>query len=83
MLELKTNFKGKYKESTTCPLCREEQDTTEHIFQCEQAKRIVSKVPKLEDLYSESKSEICMVNNFIKEVMAYRETIATIHQTSQ
>ena len=33
MTELKTNFKGKYKD-TLCPACGESEETTEHVIQC-------------------------------------------------
>ena len=40
MMELKTNFKGKY-EDTLCPACGEEEETTEHVIQCPKYQEIV------------------------------------------
>ena len=34
MLELKANFRGKYKNEL-CDLCEKEEDNTEHLFECE------------------------------------------------
>ena len=33
MIDLKDNYKHKYKE-TICPMCEREIDSTEHLFEC-------------------------------------------------
>ena len=40
MTDLKANFKGKYKD-LKCPACKQEDETTEHVIQCEEYKRII------------------------------------------
>ena len=40
MIDLKANFKGKYKD-TVCVACKTETETTEHVIRCEEYKRIV------------------------------------------
>ena len=40
MVELKANFKGKY-ESLICPACKIEDETTEHVIQCEEYRNII------------------------------------------
>jgi hypothetical protein len=40
MVDLKSNFKGKYKD-TVCPACGGPPETTEHVIACEEYKRIV------------------------------------------
>ena len=36
MIEVKCNYKNKFKDSTKCELCKKEDDTTEHmIFNCD------------------------------------------------
>ena len=39
MVELKANFKGKY-EDTTCAACRKAVETTEHVIECEEYRKI-------------------------------------------
>ena len=34
MLDIKMNFKNKYKSDLTCKICKEDEETLEHIFQC-------------------------------------------------
>ena len=34
MPDLKVNYKNKYKHDLTCRICRVEDETLEHIFQC-------------------------------------------------
>ena len=34
MLNLKVNYKNKYKHDLTCRICRVEDETLKHIFQC-------------------------------------------------
>ena len=38
MIEVKCNYKGKYKNDLTCPICKIENDTTEHLFDCKKLK---------------------------------------------
>ena len=40
MSELKSNFKGKYKD-TICPACEEKEETTEHVIQCKEYQRLI------------------------------------------
>ena len=39
MLEVKANFHGKYS-TDMCDLCEEEEDTTEHLFNCKELLKI-------------------------------------------
>ena len=39
MCELKSNFKGKYRDET-CPACGEEKETTKHVIRCEEYRRL-------------------------------------------
>ena len=34
MIDVKCNYKGKYKNDLICPVCKIENDTTEHLFEC-------------------------------------------------
>lgn len=39
MIELKSNFKGKY-DNTICPACEKEEETTEHVIRCKEYQRL-------------------------------------------
>ena len=39
MVEVKANFKGKYKD-TICPACKKENETTEHVIKCSEYKKL-------------------------------------------
>ena len=34
MLDIKMNFKNKYKSDLSCKICKEDGETLDHIFQC-------------------------------------------------
>ena len=40
MTELKANYRGKYTDAV-CPACQTEEETTEHVIQCAEYKRLV------------------------------------------
>ena len=40
MTELKANYRGKYTDAV-CPACQAEEETTEHVIQCPEYKRLV------------------------------------------
>ena len=40
MLPLKANYKNKFQGDVDCPLCGEEEDTTEHIFVCKTVRNV-------------------------------------------
>ena len=49
MLELKANFRGKYEEEK-CDLCLDEEDNTEHLFECPNLKRLLGHKLTVESL---------------------------------
>ena len=49
MTELKSNFKGKYKD-TICPACEEEEETTEHVIECKEYQRLIPQNGNEEDV---------------------------------
>ena len=51
MTELKSNFKGKYKDSM-CPACEKEEETTEHVIKCSEYQRLTQHTmnEKMEEL---------------------------------
>ena len=57
MTELKTNFKGKYTD-TLCPACGSNEETTEHVVECQEYKRLTN-----HSLDEEEKSVTDRMNN--------------------
>ena len=51
MLEVKVNFKNKYSD-LKCPICKESNDSQEHIFECEQILKKCNIVVDKHILYS-------------------------------
>ena len=41
MLDIKINYKRKYKNGLYCPFCSEYDETFEHIFQCNPGLRVL------------------------------------------
>ena len=75
MVECKMNFKGKY-EDTKCYVC-DQQETTEHLFQCEHYKQFTG--PQAEvvgELKMESKKwleKAARVMDIIQEIREQHE----------
>ena len=53
MTELNANFKGKYQE-LKCVACKEEEETTEHVIQCPEYKRLTGHSIEIEHSVEES-----------------------------
>ena len=70
MLELKCNYKGKYKDMT-CDLCRIEDEKTEHIFQCSSLRKLNAKELTVQELDNPSRE----VARFLMEVMALKKNL--------
>ena len=49
MVEPKSNDKNMYKEELKCSGCREEEETTEHLFKCEKYKELARHNLKIEE----------------------------------
>ena len=54
MFNVKNNFRNNYRQSDTlCPLCKMNEDSQEHLFQCEKIKEVVANTAtKYEDIFS-------------------------------
>ena len=67
MTELKANFKGKYEE-TECAACRKEMETTEHVIECEEYRKLTGhslRQPEWDSL--DWQKEACEVYEQIEE----------------
>ena len=53
MVKVKSNFKNLYGDNLICDLCKSSEDTTEHLFECEE----------LKEFNSESKKLLCIIKS--------------------
>jgi hypothetical protein len=68
MLDIKSNYQGKHSD-LSCPMCDSEQDTQQHLLQCEKLKtenEIVSKIQEYEDLFGTNLESKIMIIRLIK-----------------
>ena len=68
MLQLKANFRGRHADNI-CVLYQEEEDTTEHLFECKGLKKENKENWRLEDLQNPNRKLV----NFITLVMERKE----------
>ncbi len=75
MEEFKCNFKGRSIE-VDCPLCGEQKDTTEHVFECKTIKSMLGKIDLTsEDIEKEDIKTLKKVDRFFKQVMTIRKQL--------
>ena len=67
MLELKTNYKGSTKNET-CDLCKNERDTTEHLFSCTEIKKRVKNIPQIDSLYENKDDVYVELSEFLEKI---------------
>ena len=75
MIDVKMNYKGKYKDMK-CPVCKTEEDTTEHLFECNDLKDKVgdeSRTVSKEDITSENVTKLRILEKYIKKALKIRE----------
>ena len=73
MIEVKCNFKGKWKANLACPFCKIEQDTTEHVLRCNKLKEIVHDHEMTEeDIKTEEVEKLVMMANYVVESLKLR-----------
>ena len=76
MQEFKCNFKGKDKE-IECPLCKEEPDTTEHVFECKVIKRVLeTRETRCRDVESEDIKVLKKVSRLMGKAKEIREQLS-------
>ena len=68
MIEVKQNFKGIYKENTKCEICKQKDDTTEHLLECEYIKDLNNQLSP-ENIHSPDVEPATCVN----KIMSYGE----------
>ena len=89
MLELKSNYKGNTKNET-CDLCKNERDTTEHLFSCTEIKKCIKKIPQMDVLFKDKEDAYVEISEFLEKVCkiknidmakAVQENLKTINET--
>ena len=69
MLEVRANFEGQYDDKL-CPLCAEDQDSQQHLLQCEvllTPGTLVDQVPVYENIFVGTLDEKVSIARIIKE----------------
>ena len=72
MLELKCNYKGK-ENNEICDLCGDENDTTEHLFECRAVKKHVKNIPSILTLERDEDEAYEKLGKFMNEVCVYKK----------
>ena len=77
MIDVKNIYKGKYKNDLICPICKRENDTTEHLFQCTKVRTKMTYVYdneiNIEDLKSNDREKLQKLQKYAEEAMKLRE----------
>ena len=74
MLDLKANYRGKYKDSM-CTMCRSEEETTEHILNCKKVWKIAGQEMSVECVNEPNKK----LSDYIGLAMLMRDWLQRDH----
>ena len=79
MYNVKNNFRNNYKlTNILCPMCVAEDDTQEHLFQCQKVKELLpcdslNQGITYEDIFTNNCDKLLDVANLLKEVVKIRD----------
>ena len=76
IMKVRTNMvtvSENYGKKEKCPLCEQENDTTEHLLECEKGKQITGMQAKKEWIDSERTDELEKMARYVEEIMKIRE----------
>ena len=75
MIETKSNFKGNFRNGDyKCPLCKNENDETEHLYECQEIENVIDKKKTtIKSISSEKLTEQRRVMKYIENAMMLRE----------
>ena len=71
MIELSCNYKGESR-SEICGLCKDEKDTSEHIFVCREIRNSIDNIPDIDVLKNDSEQAYFELGEFVKKVYDLR-----------
>ena len=84
MLDIKANYKNKYKPNLQCSVCKKEIEDQNHIFEkCEKIHRENETRISKDDLYNEDIKEIRNTGNKIKEILRIIEEQVNSEKTKK
>ena len=69
MTELKCNYKNKNDTNIKCNLCKSENDTTEHLFTCNEIKKQIQNTPNIDIIKKQDSDSCTQLVNFIKKAL--------------
>ena len=73
---VKNNFRNNYRNTDLlCPVCREEDDSQEHLFSCKPIRQIYVASHKCEDIYSSNANTLLDVAKDLKNLADARRTL--------
>ena len=72
MTKIKANYKGKYND-LTCDGCKGEQETTEHIVNCKEYKRMFKWTNKTQVMNKTSTTEQLSIAQYAEEIEQYKQ----------
>ena len=77
MFNVRNNFRNNYREENfLCPVCREVQDTQQHLFDCEPIQlEIDDHDSKYEDIFSNNIEILLKVSLVLKKIVMIREKL--------
>ena len=73
MTKIKANYKGKYND-LTCDGCKEEVETTEHIVNCKQYKRMFKIAEETQKVDTTSTTELLSIARYAGEIEQYKQS---------
>ena len=73
MTKIKANYKGKYND-LTCDGCKEEVETTEHIVNCKQYKRMFKIAEETQKVDTTSTTELLSIARYAGEIEQYKKS---------
>ena len=71
MTKIKANYKGKYND-LTCDGCEAEQETTEHIINCKEYKRLFKYTETTEEITTTSTTELLSYAQYVGAIEQYK-----------
>ena len=72
MTKIKANYKGKYND-LTCDACKEEQETTEHITNCKEYRRMFKWTKETQETNKNSTTELLSIAQYAEEIEQYKQ----------
>ena len=72
MVNARANYKGTYGGDTKCRACKTEEETTEHLIDCEQYKRLVGCSRNM-DVMTENIEELKQLTEYVDKVEKLKE----------